>query len=346
VSAPADERHRTDVRHASDASAVGRGRLVDTVAPPLLAVLALVTGSRWADATGSGILPVLQALVPAASVPSWGVLLATALTRRWRLAAAAGVLAAVHIGLLVPWVTRRRHTTIRDGGDRLVVLSSNLQLGRGDPAALVETVKVRDVDLLLLVEVTLEMRAALLEAGIAGLLPHVSGMPGADTDTAMIFSRHPLREPDVAPLPPIRYGSALSTAETPFGDVVAAVVHPVVPVPVPGPARAWHRELSGLAAWAASVPRDMPVVLAGDFNATMDHPVLRRLGDVGIVDAHREIGRGRRATWPRIPGLSLLSPWFHLDHVQARGFHVVDADTLVMPGSDHLAVWAELARVH
>ena len=341
MSAPDDERHRTDVRHASDAAAVDGGRMVDTVAPPLLAVLALVTGSRWADAPGSAVLPVLQALVPAAFVPTWVVLLATALTRRWRLAAVAAVLAAVHIVLLVPWVTRRRHVTVGEGGERLVVLSSNLQLGRGDPAALVETVRARDVDLLLLVEVTLEMRDALLEAGIAQVLPHMAGIPRADTDTAMIFSRHPLREPDVAPLPPIRYGSELATVETPSGDMVAAVVHPVVPVP--GPARAWHRELAGLAAWAASVPRDMPVVLAGDFNATMDHPVLRRLGDVGIVDAHREIGRGRRATWPRIPGLSLLSPWFHLDHVQARGFDVIDADTLVMPGSDHLAVWAELA---
>jgi endonuclease/exonuclease/phosphatase (EEP) superfamily protein YafD len=333
VSAPADERHRH----------TGGGRLVDTVAPPLLAVLALVTGSRWADATGSGVLPLLQALVPAASVPTWAVLLATAFTRRWRLAAAAAGLATVHVGLLVPWVTRRRRRTVGDRRDRLVVLSSNLQLGRGDPAALVETVRARDVDLLLLVEVTLEMRAALLEAGITDVLPHMAGTPSADTDIAMIFSRHPLREPDVAPLPPIRYGSELSTVETPSGDVVAAVVHPVVPIPIPGPARAWHRELAGLAAWAASVPRHMPVVLAGDFNATMDHPVLRRLGAVGIVDAHREVGRGRRATWPRIPGLSLLSPLFHLDHVQARGFDVVDADTLVMPGSDHLAVWAELA---
>ena len=185
------------------------------------------------------------------------------------------------------------------------------------------------------------MRAALLDAGIADLLPHMVGSPEPGSGTAMIFSRHPVHDPDVAPLPPISYGSELATVKTPSGDVVVAAVHPVVPVP--GPARAWHGELAGLAAWAASVPRDVPVVLAGDFNATLDHPVLRRLGDAGMVDAHREVGRGRHAKWPRIPGLSLLSPWFHLDHVQARGFDVLDADTLVIPGSDHLAVWAALA---
>lgn len=340
MSAPADDRHRNKLRLRTDALAHA-GRMVDMLAPALLAVLALVTGSRWVDAPGSRVLRILQALVPAASVPTRAVLLATALTRRWRLAAVAGVLGAVHLALHVPWVTRRRRTVVRGGGDPLVVLASNVQYGRGDAAAVVDSVRARDVDLLLLVEVTAEMRAALLDAGIADLLPHTVGSPEAGSDTAIIFSRHPVRDPDVSPLPPISYGSQLATVKTPSGDVVVAVVHPVVPVP--GPARAWHRELAGLAAWAASVPRDVPVVLAGDFNATLDHPVLRRLGNAGIVDAHREVGRGRRATWPRIRGLSLLSPWFHLDHVQARGFDVLDADTLVIPGSDHLAVWAALA---
>lgn len=249
--------------------------MVDTVAPPLLVALALVTGSRWVDAPRSRVLPVLHALVPAASAPSWVVLLASALTRRWRPAVVAGVLGAVHLGLLVPWVTRRRRASTHQRGDPLVVLSSNLQLGRGDPAALVDSVRARDVDLLVLVEVTVEMRAALLDAGVADLLPHMAEAPAAGSDTAMIFSRHPLRDPDVAPLPPISYGSELATVKAPSGDVIVAVVHPVVPVSRP---RAWHRELAGLAEWAASVPRDTPLVLAGDFNATLNDPVLRPPG--------------------------------------------------------------------
>lgn len=317
------------------------GRAVDATCPPLLALLALITGSRWADSSAPVLLPVLQALVPAASLPTWIVLALATLTRRRRLAAAAAVLAAVHVGLLVPWVTPgRRPPADRADVDRLVVLSSNLLFGRGDPATVVDAVRSRDVDLLLLVEVTWEVRDALLDAGISAVLPHSAGRPRADADAAMIFSRHPLRAPDVPPLPPVRYGSALATVRTPSGDVAVAVVHPVAPVP--GLGRAWHREWTALGDWAAAVPTDVPIVLAGDFNATMDHPVLRRLGDAGVVDTHREAGHGRRPTWPRIPGLPLLSPWFHIDHVQARGFDVADADTLVMPGSDHLAVWAEL----
>ena len=317
------------------------GRLVDAAGPPLFAVLALITGSRWVDAPGPVLLPVLQALVPAATTPTWVVLVLAAVTRRWSLAAAASVLAAVHVGLLVPWVTPGRRATAHSAGDRLVVLSSNLLFGRGDPATVVDAVRDREVDLLLLVEVTWDLRDALLDAGITDELPHMAGRPRADADAAMIFSRHPLRAPEVAPLPPVTYGGELATVTSPSGDVVVAVVHVVAPVP--GFGRAWHREWTMLGTWAASVRPDLPIVIAGDFNATMDHPVLRRLGDVGIVDTLREAGRGRRATWPRIPGLSRLSPRFHIDHVQTRGFDVVDADTLVMPGSDHLAVWAELA---
>ena len=342
MSAPADERPRTDVRPVGERSPWSR--MVDALAPTLLVVLALVTGSRWVDAPRSRILPLLQALVSVAATPTWVVLLATAAARRWRLAGAAGALAAVHAGRSAAHAPRRRHRTDAGGGDRLVVLSSNLQHGRGDPTAIVEAVKTRDVDLLLLVEVTHEAHAGLLEAGIMALLPHATGRPRTDARAVMIFSRSPLRSADVPALPPVGYGAELTAVVTPSGDMIAGVVHPVMPLP--GHASRWHRELADLAVWAASVPAGVPVVLAGDFNATLDHPVLRRLGDAGFLNAHRNAGRRRLATWPRVPGLSRLSPIVQIDHVQVRDLDVVDAGTLVVPGSDHLAVWAELAPAH
>lgn len=340
MSAPSDERHRTDVRPVGDRS-LWAG-LVDTLAPPLLVVLALVTGSRWIDTPRSRIMPLLQALASVAVAPTWVVLLATASARRWRLAGAAGALAAVHAGRSAARVRRRRRRTgAGGGGDRLVVLSSNLQHGRGDAAAIVEAVKTRDVDLLALVEVTHEAHAGLLDAGITALLPHATGRPRTDARAVMVFSRSPLRRADAPALPSVGYGAELTAVVTPSGDVIAAVVHPVTPLP--GHTSRWHRELADLAAWAASVPAGVPVVLAGDFNATPDHPVLRRLGDAGFRNAHRDTGRRRPATWPRVPGLSRLTPIVQIDHVHVRDLDVVDAGTLVIPGSDHLAVWAGLA---
>jgi endonuclease/exonuclease/phosphatase (EEP) superfamily protein YafD len=339
VSAPVDERHRTDVRSVGDRSPWNV--MVDTLARPLLVALALVTGSRWIDAPRSRFLPLLQALASVVAAPTWAVLLAATAARRWRLAGAAGALAAVHAGRSVAHRRRRRRDTDAGSGDRLVVLSANLQHGRGDPAAIVEAVKTRDVDLLALVEVTHEAHAGLLDAGITALLPHATGWPRTDARAVMVFSRNPLRRADVPTLPPVGYGAALTAVVARSGDVIAAVVHPVTPLP--GHASRWHRELADLAVWAASVPAGVPVVLAGDFNATPDHPVLRRLGDAGFRNAHHAAGRRRPATWPRVPGLSRLSPIVQIDHVQVRDLDVVDAGTLVIPGSDHLAVWAELA---
>jgi endonuclease/exonuclease/phosphatase (EEP) superfamily protein YafD len=85
--------------------------------------------------------------------------------------------------------------------------------------------------------------------------------------------------------------------------------------------------------------------MAGDFNATAAHPAFRRFGDVGLRDAHREVGAGPVTTWPRFafPGLAQLDGWFHIDHVLARGLAATDAGVVRIPGSDHDAVWAELA---
>lgn len=92
---------------------------------------------------------------------------------------------------------------------------------------------------------------------------------------------------------------------------------------------------------AVEVGRSVPdAIVAGDFNATLDHPVLRRLAP--LADA----GRTRRAaglgTWPqRVPRL-LGAP---IDHVLATAarWQVRSYSLAVLPGSDHRAVVVRLA---
>ena len=79
-------------------------------------------------------------------------------------------------------------------------------------------------------------------------------------------------------------------------------------------------------------------ILAGDFNATLDHTSLRRLIGEGYVDAANETGSGLIPTFRQwwVPPITL-------DHVLAdtrcgvRRMKVYD-----LPGSDHRAVFAEL----
>ena len=102
-----------------------------------------------------------------------------------------------------------------------------------------------------------------------------------------------------------------------------------------------------MAVWRAdlrAVPRATPSsrlrILAGDFNATLDHAELRRLIDSGYVDAAAEVGAGLRATWPNA---RRLPPPVTIDHVLADArAGVQEFSVHPIPGTDHRAVFAEL----
>jgi endonuclease/exonuclease/phosphatase (EEP) superfamily protein YafD len=114
-------------------------------------------------------------------------------------------------------------------------------------------------------------------------------------------------------------------------------VHTRAPVSA-GNVGAWKAELRAL---PSAAPTGAVRILAGDFNATLDHADLRRVIDRGYEDAADELGNGLRGTWPadrRCP------PPVTIDHVLAdarcgaRSLEAID-----VPGSDHRAVLVELA---
>jgi endonuclease/exonuclease/phosphatase family metal-dependent hydrolase len=81
-------------------------------------------------------------------------------------------------------------------------------------------------------------------------------------------------------------------------------------------------------------------ILAGDFNASLDHAAMRRLLDRGYKDAAAQVGAGLIPTWPsnkRIP------PIITIDHVLVDHRVGVKAVSVHdVPGTDHRAVFAEL----
>jgi endonuclease/exonuclease/phosphatase (EEP) superfamily protein YafD len=85
---------------------------------------------------------------------------------------------------------------------------------------------------------------------------------------------------------------------------------------------------------------DGPVrLLLGDFNATLDHSVLRRLLATGYRDAADVRGDGMGTTWP----YDKLFPRIALDHVLADRRVGVRAFAIhAVPRSDHRALYAEL----
>lgn len=289
---------------------------------------AVATALRWVD---------LAALVPAALQSlRWVVgaavlvlLLLAALNRQRLATAVAAVLAAVHVAVAVPAFLPGERAA--PSADDLVVMAANLELGQGDLARVAEAVDALDVDVLVLVELTPAAADGLDAAGL-DVLPERVLLAGPGAEGSAVLSRYPLVE---EPVGTSRFAQPAATVRTPDGDVLVRAAHPTPPVRFPA---LWHDEVEDLTTWSReAVDAGTPVVLAGDLNAGTDHPVFRRLAAV-LDDAHA--GRGWVRTWP----VEYPFPAFvQLDHVLAHGLPVVDAGTVVVPGSDHRAVWARFA---
>jgi endonuclease/exonuclease/phosphatase (EEP) superfamily protein YafD len=127
----------------------------------------------------------------------------------------------------------------------------------------------------------------------------------------------------------------LSAPATPHGLTVVAV-HPSPPAPA-GSQTGWRRDLLALRVLC----RDGHL-LAGDFNATIDHSPMRALKDAGCTDAASRTGQGLRATWAGGP-FGIIRP--SIDHVLTSGpWRPTASGVLPLAGSDHRAVWARIAR--
>ena len=118
-------------------------------------------------------------------------------------------------------------------------------------------------------------------------------------------------------------------------DVVA--VHLTPPIPDALAMQRWRADLAQLP--AADPDDGVVTVLAGDFNATMDHSAFRWLLGTGYVDAADATGAGLIPTWH-----SGWVPPVTLDHIVVeRGVGVRDVRVYDMGRSDHRAVVADLA---
>jgi endonuclease/exonuclease/phosphatase family metal-dependent hydrolase len=106
--------------------------------------------------------------------------------------------------------------------------------------------------------------------------------------------------------------------------------------PTPGKFAGWSADLDTLPRWCQA---DGAVILAGDFNATLDHHQLRS-GMDGCEDAGSAAGDGLTATWP-----SSSPRWLgaQIDHVLTRGQIAVSTfDVIDVPRTDHRAIMATL----
>ncbi|MET9068403.1 endonuclease/exonuclease/phosphatase family protein [Streptosporangium sandarakinum] len=309
-----------------------RSKVVD-----VLVWLAVLPVAAWAVVRTAGWTPAWQwvplvAFTPYVAALSVVTLLLAAVLRR-RTAAAVALVASVALAAAV----LPRYVADGDppaGPSRLRVLAANLRVGAGDTASLMRLVRDLRPDVLALQELTPAARGRLDGAGLRGLMPYVVDRSRPGVSGSGIYSRHPLAETPMIELGGFRQSRAVVTF--PGGREVEVVsVHPCAPRHT-GEVPCWS---AGLAALPRAGGR--PRVLAGDFNATLDHPPVRELLASGYRDAADAAGRGLTPTWPRLGWTSL--PGVTIDHVLAdRRMPVSAFGVHSLPGSDHRPVFAEL----
>ena len=310
----------------------------------------IATGISWAVAGGlaawaaarvtaadrvrriEGPVAPLLSFTPLAAAAAPAATLTLGLARRRGPAATAALATAALAVVMRPRAARR--TQPAAGGPVLRVLTVNLLCGRADVEAVVALVRQTGADVLFLQELTGDTVTRLKQAGLGDLMPQKAPEPRGGPRGSGIYSRFLLS--DGPPLVPVHAAQPTAVLKLPGGEMVElACVHPHPPRPPwsRGVAR-WRRELAVL-----PPPGELPRVLAGDFNATLDHAVFRSVLRLGYADAALQAGKALTPTWGPAGRPALIT----IDHVLVdRRCAVLASAVHAVPGSDHRAVYAEV----
>ncbi|HKX66749.1 MAG TPA: endonuclease/exonuclease/phosphatase family protein [Intrasporangium sp.] len=309
-----------------------RWRWADLGIAAVLVVLAVVGAARWLDTTARPVI-VLQTAGPFVAIGLLGLLVATAVLRRWWMLLPVTVAVVVAATIALPgWFA---HTS--PGAPReLTVMTINLYFGRADPDQVAEAVRAHSVDVLVATELTPEAELALDASGLDEWFIERAGEARPDSsDGTMVYSRFPITEvtgtdPVDAYTPSVQPEVIVDVSGTP---VRVKAVHVTAPT---HEGEQWRAGLRALATWRDR-QGEQATVLVGDFNASQGHPAFRSLVEEGLEDAHRVAGLGWVRAWPF--GGRRVPPYVQLDHLLTRGLSVIEAGQVAIHGTDHAIIW-------
>lgn len=288
----------------------------------------------------------LALMVPFAVVAAAVALVAALLARERRnvTAVVLAVLLAVQVVWLAPsWGIGVGAAEAGEQAQPVRVMTVNTLTGLADASVIVDEVRERQVDLLVVVELTPLLDRRLERAGLTDLLPHRIGHTDWGAGGTRLFSRTPIES--LEEIGGTQYGQPRGVVRLPSGRAVTVTaIHTLSPIP--GRVQRWRGEVAAIERGLAEVGG--PQIVLGDFNAERGHRGFRRLlGDeLGLVDAADVLGVRGGAwpgfTWPA--NKDWLPPVVRLDHVliSRDTLGVERLETVRVPGTDHLALFAVL----
>ncbi|TWF79890.1 endonuclease/exonuclease/phosphatase (EEP) superfamily protein YafD [Pseudonocardia hierapolitana] len=301
---------------------------------PLVAEKAY-TARALAEGGPATFAAVAQAWRPhmAASALAGAVLLAT--RPRTRVLAAGLAAAGLAAGAPVGRRAARKPGAAPGPGD-VTVVTANVRHGSADTGALAALVADERPDFVVLPEAGADFRDKLMPllAGLGYRAWVASGGRRRDGGDVVLLVGERAGDVRVRPGHGMRLPHLEATGGI-LGERTLYAVHPTAPMSRRSTAW-WHDELALIGSWCSG---PVAPLVAGDFNATLDHPALRAaLGR--CRSAADGTGRGLAGTFPagvpRWLGIQIDHVLVPADAVTTR-FEVLD-----LTGSDHRAVLARL----
>lgn len=295
-----------------------------------------VTAARFYRSTSEPLLIAVQGVAGWALLPAFPLAGLAIWSRQIALSSVAVALAGVQVTLAAGALGGTEPQPLGEDDVRLRLVSANVLFDNPDLGRLSDDIAAEGADVVVLQEVTPEGVAVLRSSTLWDAYPYRALAPAPQFHGSATFSRFPIVRSgrvDVGGRP------MLSTdLETPAGPVRVVNVHTIAPLNR-GDARTWAKQFPDLARLVTQSAA--PVVLAGDFNATLDHAPLDELVRGGVRDAFSHGGSGLGATWPA--GRGPLPPLMQLDHVLVSdAIDVGDVAVRHSAGSDHRRLVVEL----
>jgi len=241
----------------------------------------------------------LIAAAPLILLFAWPLGLWFVVHRQWRRALLAGLLIVAQLGMAIGSIGWQTTPDEIPAGD-FRIGSANIYGNNPSAADVLGVFLIAGVDVAVLQEVTPEILVDLSTMTAWDEYPHRVLDPRPGFFGSAILSKYPLTG-DVLWVD--GWPMTEATVATDVGPVRVVNVHIDPPLSAEG-TRRWKQQASELADLAAS--RSMPMVLAGDFNATDQNSTISELRGVGLTDAHPAAGSGLGPTWPNIGPIPAL----------------------------------------